>query len=105
MILDTMSRGTTKWAKVVDLSRMRVTFRTDVSPKLRHVDLDSFDFSCQSPRLLLDIHADLSGDVRSSFEEYTEKAHRAQVEKTIGNLAEFPELRQPSRAWGALGKV
>jgi len=100
MILDTMSRGTTRWSKIVDLSRMRVTFRTDVNPRLRYVDLDSFDFSCQTPRLILGVHEELSGDVRASFKEYTEEAHRSQVEKAIALLAEFPEFESLLKSMG-----
>jgi len=100
MILDTMSRGTTKWSKIVDLSKMRVTFRTDVNPSLRYVELDSFDYSCQTPRLILHVHAELSGDVSASFTEYTEEAHRSQVEKTIAILAELPEFESVIKSMG-----
>ena len=92
MILKTMSRGTTKWSKIVDLHKKRVTFSTDVNPRLRHVDLDSLDFSCKTPRLVLDIHADLSGDVHSSFREYTADANRRMVEETIAGLAKLSEF-------------
>jgi choloylglycine hydrolase len=91
-ILDAMSRGTTRWSKIVDLRRMRVSFRTDVNPRLRSVDLVSFDFSAETPRLLLDIHAALAGDVRSAFQEYTGAANRALVEKAIADLAQMPEF-------------
>ncbi len=100
MVLDTMSRGTTKWAKIIDLRARRVTFRTDVNPRLRHVDLDSFDYSCETPRLVLDVHADLSGDVRASFTEYTEEAHRTLVEKTIAGLAELAEFEAVLESMG-----
>ncbi len=92
MILDTMSRGTTKWAKIVDLGNLRVTLRTDTNPQLRHIDLDTFDYSCETPRLILDIHADLRGDLRPSFTEYTAEAHRTQVEESIASLALIPQF-------------
>ena len=100
MILDTMSRGTTKWAKIVDLREMRVTFRTDVNPQLRYVDLDSFDYSCGSPRLVLDVHTELSGNLNASFTEYTLEAHSMQVEKTIALLAELSEFETIVKSMG-----
>ena len=100
MILATMSRGTTKWAKIVDLREMRVTFRTDVNPRLRYVDLDSFDFSCGKPRLVLDVHTELSGDVSASFTEYTEEAHRTLVDKTIASLSELSEFEPMVKSMG-----
>jgi choloylglycine hydrolase len=100
MILDTMSRGTTKWSKIVDLHKKRVTFRTDVNPRLRYVDLDSLDFSCKTPRLILDVHAELSGDVRSSFKEYTDEANRALVEKAIASLTKLSEFEPIVKSMG-----
>ena len=100
MILDTMSRGTTKWAKIVDLREMRVTFRTDINPQLRYVDLDTFDYSCGTPRLVLDVHTGLSGNLYPSFTEYTFEVHSTLVEKTIASLAELPEFESIVESMG-----
>ncbi len=100
MILDTMSRGTTKWAKIVDLREMRVTFRTDINPQLRYVDLDSFDYSCGTPRLVLDVHTELSGNLRLSFTEYTFEVNSKLVEKIIASLAEFPQFESILESMG-----
>jgi penicillin V acylase-like amidase (Ntn superfamily) len=91
-ILDTMSRNTTKWAKIIDLKNMRATFRTNTNLQLRSIDLTALDYTCGTPRLILDIHTDLSGDVTHSFIESTNELHSTLVGHSIADLAEFSEF-------------
>jgi len=52
------------------------------------------------PRLVLDVHAELSGNVGASFAEYTDEAHRALVEMTIAGLAELAEFEPLVKSMG-----
>jgi penicillin V acylase-like amidase (Ntn superfamily) len=78
-ILRQMGRGTTRWSLVCDLKSGRAFFRTDKAQGIKSVRLGDFDPGCDQPARFLDIHADLAGDVRREFEEYSREANRAHV--------------------------
>ncbi len=79
-ILTTVSQGTmeaidgvrvrsplaTAWSVVFDINNLRIYLRSFENPKIRYINLNSFDFSCKTPVKVLDIQADLSGDVTSN---------------------------------------
>jgi penicillin V acylase-like amidase (Ntn superfamily) len=70
-ILDEIKiRRWNKWALLADAANMMVYFHTDRNRKLRYVYFRDFDFSEGGPSLLLDIHADVFGNVASDFVEY-----------------------------------
>jgi choloylglycine hydrolase len=69
----------TVWSIVYDIAARRIYFRTQSRPALRHVDLSGFDFSCGGPVKVLDIKADLAGDVTGKFTDYTVEANRKLV--------------------------
>jgi penicillin V acylase-like amidase (Ntn superfamily) len=70
ILKDIRIRGWNKWAILVDLKTMTVFFHTDRNRRVRSVAFASFDFS-PGPAELLDIHADLAGDVAGAFVDYT----------------------------------
>ena len=57
----------TRWSIVFDLDDRDVWYRTDQSQTYKHISLDWFDFSCDGEFLMLDVNADLDGDVRDQF--------------------------------------
>jgi penicillin V acylase-like amidase (Ntn superfamily) len=77
--------------KIYDVSARRVYFRTPVAPRTRWVDLGGFDLACDSPPKVLDIQADLEGDVTGNFVAYTEKANRAALERDWEHFRKHPE--------------
>jgi len=79
----------TEWSIVYDIKNLRIYFRTLANQKIRYINLKSFDFSCKTPVKVLDIHADLSGDVTKKFIDYTQQINR----KLIGNaFKKIPQL-------------
>jgi penicillin V acylase-like amidase (Ntn superfamily) len=68
----------TQWSIVCDIKRLKVYFRTSVGKDIRYVSFDSFDFSNESPVKILDINADLSGNVAEKFKDYTLSANSAE---------------------------
>ncbi|MBM3134720.1 MAG: linear amide C-N hydrolase [Chloroflexi bacterium] len=72
--LAAVSRQDTVWSFVFDPANLRVHFRTNHNPRVRYVDFSSLDFSCRTPVRLLDVHADVSGDVSDEFIVYTHAA-------------------------------
>jgi penicillin V acylase-like amidase (Ntn superfamily) len=60
----------TRWSIVFDIARRKIFFRSDQSPAYKHISLDAFDFSCNAPKLMLDVNAPLEGNVATYFEPY-----------------------------------
>ncbi len=60
----------TQWHVVFDVAQREVHFRTDDIPEVRHLSLESFDLACDAPLLMLDINAELEGNVERSFTPY-----------------------------------
>ena len=65
-----------------DVQHRRISFHTLKNKDIRYVDMNSFDFSCQTPVKVLDIQADLSGNVAGDFIDYTYELNRAVIGKT-----------------------
>jgi penicillin V acylase-like amidase (Ntn superfamily) len=78
----------TRWRIVYDTANLSVYFRTIENDNLRYLKLSSFDFSCTTPVKALDINADLSGDVTSSFVDYTEEMGRELYKKNFPSSTE-----------------
>jgi penicillin V acylase-like amidase (Ntn superfamily) len=75
--LAAVSRQDTVWSFVFDPASLRVHFRTDRNPSIREVDMTKLDFSCRTPARMLDVHAQVSGDVTDEFVAYTHEASLA----------------------------
>lgn len=71
----------TQWSIIYDMQNLRAFFRTLSNQQIRYVDLKPFDLSCAKPVKVLDIHAQLSGDVTDNFIDYTRQINR----NLIGN--------------------
>jgi len=75
-ILANVADATTKWSIVYDPQNLKVYFRTSSNQKIRYIDLHSFDFSCAVPIKVLDMIANLSGNITNNFVEYTRQINR-----------------------------
>ena len=60
----------TKWNIVYDIAERELWYRSVASPTYKHISLDSFDLSCDAPKLMLDVNAALEGDVEDHFTPY-----------------------------------
>jgi len=76
------------WSAVYDSVNKRIYFRSWNNDKIRWFDLDAFDFSCTTPVKVLDVGADLSGDVTNSFVDYTKEIDIAMLKAWYGILSE-----------------
>lgn len=70
-ILSDTAQPSTQWSIVYDQKKRRVYFKTSSNRKIRFVDLEDLDFSCASPLKVLDLTADLSGNISAEFDEYS----------------------------------
>jgi choloylglycine hydrolase len=100
--LDAVSSGRTQWRIVYDNQNMQVHFRTRANSRLRWIDLSRLNFSRDTPVKIMDINADLAGDVTAAFTDYTYEANRKLIGQTyapyglsadrIDAAAKFPEV-------------
>lgn len=70
-ILASVADDTTQWRIVYDMNQLRVYFRTKKHHRVRHIDLRRFDLACGGPVQVIDLDADLSGDVTDRFMPYS----------------------------------
>lgn len=66
----------TQWSIVYDIKNLSIYFRTLGNQQIRHFDLKSFDLSCSTPVRVLDVQAELSGDISDEFIDYTYQINR-----------------------------
>ena len=69
----TPAHHTALWSAVYDSVNKQILFRTWNNDQIRSIDLSALDFSCTTPVKVLDITADLSGDVTNSLVDYTKE--------------------------------
>jgi ketosteroid isomerase-like protein len=75
--LEAVARDDTVWSFVYDPVNLRVRFRTKDDPRIRYLELAALDFSCRTPVSVMDVHADVSGDVSDDLVAYTHAASLA----------------------------
>ena len=66
----------TQWSIVYDITDQVIYFRTGNHQAIRYFSLKSFNFSCHTPVKIVDINADLSGDVTEKFINYEYQINR-----------------------------
>jgi hypothetical protein len=75
-MLKTLEEGLTQWSILIDVNQGRVYFKTAQGTKIKTIDLARLDFSPDTPVKMLDVHADLSGDVLEAFVDYSPARNR-----------------------------
>jgi choloylglycine hydrolase len=60
----------TRWSIVFDIAKREAHFRTVASPAVKHLSLEAFDLSCEAPLVMLDVNAELEGNVEEAFMPY-----------------------------------
>lgn len=119
-ILRNVAQGShTQWSIVYDARNLTVHFFTREATQRRALDLKSFDFACSTPVKILDINADLAGDVAAKFTDYTHAANRKLVMDSFQNspftrhvpmsaleeIAKHPETSSCRKTIGSSAKV
>lgn len=83
-ILKEVSADNTTWSLVFDIHDKTLFFRTYKNARVRHLALKDLDFSCRTPVMMLDMHANYSGDVSAKLKAYS---HEAVLKKTLQSVA------------------
>lgn len=87
----------TLWSTVYDSSNKQIHFRFWNNDQIRWFDVSSLDFSCTTPVKVLDISADLAGDVTNSFVDYTKEIGLEMLncwglpEEAINAISSYPD--------------
>jgi hypothetical protein len=93
-ILEKAGVGRTQWSIVYDCGAGTIHFLTRNQPSRRRLELDTFDFDCREPVLVLDMGRPGAGDVRDDFGAYTFTANRDLVRSAYAQtdfLKDVPE--------------
>ncbi len=92
--LDQAAQPSTRWSLVYELDRLRVHFRTRERRPIRDLSFADLDFRCSQPVRVLDLAADVEGDVARRLVTYRREMNRKIVETSYRNtpfLATTPE--------------
>jgi choloylglycine hydrolase len=95
----------TVWSIVYDYGDSRIYFKTAAVLETRYIDTSAFDYYNATPVKILNMNADLSGDVTAEFVDYTYEANRALIgasfagteflkdvpEESLDEIAKYPE--------------
>lgn len=110
--LKEISQGSqTKWSIVYDIGKREIHLRTQAAKQIRSLQMGRLDFSTTTPTLVLDVNADLAGDVARSFAPYSRRQNKAllaesargtpllkHLPKSVLDLAgDHPETSRPVR--------
>lgn len=77
----------TQWSIVYEIDRGRLHVRTREQPEVKSLTLADLDFACATPVQVLDLGADLAGDVATGLRRYTMAANLALVRASFGKTA------------------
>jgi len=73
-ILDEVSSPPyTRWSIVFDIQNRIIYFKTYANRNERRIDLKKIDYGCETPAMMMDVHADLKGDIVDAFKEIDQK--------------------------------
>jgi len=104
-ILGQLERGGTQWSVICDMTRMRIYFKTSLGNSIKYTSFDSFDFSNKTPAKILDINADLSGDVTKEFADYTTEVNRDVARKVYDLFAQDPDFDKELKSRGITAEI
>ena len=66
----------TKWSVVYNIDMRKIWFRSITSGEIKYLTMDSFDFSCTSPLLMIDIDTASKGNVNKAFIAYNRQVNQ-----------------------------
>jgi penicillin V acylase-like amidase (Ntn superfamily) len=72
-----------RWSIVYDVSKLRMYFNTNNARQIRYVDFKDFDFSDNSPAMILDIRENLEGNVSKYFIQYNDSINKLYIDKLL----------------------
>jgi hypothetical protein len=92
----------TQWSIVYDVNNLQIYFRTFANQEIRSINLNTVDFSCATPAKVLDVNANLSGDVTDKFVAYTRQLNRDLTANAFNKTFYLPKL--PDEVFDAIAR-
>lgn len=82
----------TQWSIVYDQSHAKIFYKTKRYPKIKSIDLQKIDFSCENRSLVIDINNDLENEINSYFLDYSTKLNETHLNKVFIRLKHLGEI-------------
>jgi penicillin V acylase-like amidase (Ntn superfamily) len=92
----------TQWSIVYDVNNLQIYFRTFANQEIRSINVKAINFSCAAPVKVLDVNADLSGDVTDKFVDYSRQMNRDLTANAFNKTAYLPQL--PDKVFNAIAQ-
>lgn len=84
-ILDSVAqKGSTQWSIVYDITNKNIYYKTKINSQIQKLEMDNFNFSCNSKRLYTPIIATTNG--AAGFKEYNFQDNYNLIKATIENI-------------------
>jgi penicillin V acylase-like amidase (Ntn superfamily) len=100
-ILDKVSIDFTMFRIVYDVGNKHIYLKTKSNPSMRFINVNKFNFSCDTPVKILDISTGKEGDVTTLFSDYTYEANYDLICRSFSEtefLKNIPEQVLQTRA-------
>jgi penicillin V acylase-like amidase (Ntn superfamily) len=91
-VLKSVEQDDTQWSIVYSLPRRIIFFKTRAHRRLKIISLDSLDFSCKNPALMLPVNTEAVRNLSRSFLAYDPGQNRSLLEAVFGRLKDLGEL-------------
>jgi choloylglycine hydrolase len=92
----------TQWSIVYDVHNLQIYYRTFINQKIRSINLKAIDFSCSTQAKVLDVNANLSGDITDRFIDYTQRLNRDLTANAFNKTVYLPKL--PDKVFDAIAQ-
>ncbi len=86
-VLGNVADDTTQWRIVYDINRLRIYYKTRKSSRLRWLDIDEFDLSCSDSVKIIDVDANLTGNISQHFIDYTRPINTQYIRHAFSNTS------------------
>ncbi|MGD1046426.1 MAG: linear amide C-N hydrolase [Bacteroidota bacterium] len=82
-ILDSVKAPNTVYQAVYDIKNRKIYFRSRLSPQIKSIDLQYFDFDCSSQVMMIDFNTSYYGNINGKFIPYDSKLNEELIAKAF----------------------
>lgn len=93
-VLKSVEQDDTQWSIVYYLPRRLIIYKTRAHRRLKFISLDSLDFSCKGPALMLPVDTEAVRSVSRDFMPYDPERNHALLETVFRRLQDLGERAQ-----------
>jgi penicillin V acylase-like amidase (Ntn superfamily) len=93
VVLKSVAREDTQWSVAYNAPRRLVFFKTKEHRRYKIIPLESLDFSCRGPALMLAVSTELAGNLARSLFPYSPQENRRLLESVFPVIQEKGEIQ------------